>query len=169
MSHDRQVCCLLLAQNHLKKDQSLEKNQKTTDIGRPLCLFLTLELSRFYLNASRSTAWLHHGWTTVDKACAVVSNSPPASALDSKKKMRRTPLFLFFCLRPKYFLQWCYNRGKLFKIFWLFNVLLLLPQKCWNRLYKRIPTISLFWQQKAPQIIEMQLKEQFHCTGKAYF
>lgn len=55
--------------------------KKSTGSGWPLCFFLTSELSKFYLNAGRSTAWLHYGWTTVDRACVKVFNSSPTPLL----------------------------------------------------------------------------------------
>lgn len=44
-----------------KKEGLIFKKLKCSGIGWLLCIFLTLELSRFYLNASRSTPWLHYG------------------------------------------------------------------------------------------------------------
>lgn len=86
------------------KKEGLILKKNCTGIGLPLCFFLTLELSRFYLSASRSTAWLHSGWTTVDKACVVVSNSLLHLLLIPKNRRRITHGTFFFCSRPQYFL-----------------------------------------------------------------
>lgn len=75
----------IVSTESLKKEGFIFKKKKMHRQCVAIVLLSDLGAEEILSNTSRSTAYLHNEWTTVDKACVEVSNSPPAPALDSKK------------------------------------------------------------------------------------